>query len=250
MRINRLALLAGAALTVAGGLLTTVVYADGRGLIGQADTNHDGVVDQSEFQASRDKWFAELDTNHDGFITADELKAFGDKMHANWLQKHANANPNATQQGAANTANPAADQSRSDRMAQHILARVDTDHDGKISKAEFDTETAALFKRLDANGDGKIASDELPSRRWGQMGMRMFDRMDANGDGKVTKAEFTAAGDQMFQKLDLNGDGVITKDEMQAASHHGKGKGPDGLPPAPNGAPVLPNGAPDQAPTP
>jgi Ca2+-binding EF-hand superfamily protein len=226
MYIKRLALLS----CVAIGLATPALAQgpDGAGgLFKTADTNKDGVVDQGEFQASRDKWFADLDADKDGFITADELKAFGEKMHAEWQQKHADANG----------AQPAPDASRGDRMAQHILARVDTDKDGKISKAEFDTESTALFKRMDKNSDGKIAADEVPARHWGGKGP-MFGKMDTDQDGKVTKAEFTAAEDKMFQKLDANGDGVITKDEMDASHHH---HGQDGM---------TPPTAPDQAPTP
>jgi len=236
MNIKRLALLSCVALGVAAPAFAEGAGGPGGGLFKAADTNKDGVVDQSEFQASRDKWFAELDTNKDGFISTDELKAFGDKMHAEWQQKHADAD--GTQ--------AAPDASRSERMTQHILARVDTDKDGKISRAEFDTESTALFKRLDKNSDGKIAADEVPAHHWGGKGPQ-FGMMDTDKDGKVTKAEFTAAEDKMFQKLDTNGDGVITKDEMDAGRHH---HGQDGMmppPPAPDGAPAP---APDQAPTP
>jgi Ca2+-binding EF-hand superfamily protein len=235
MNLKRLALLSCVALGVAA-----PAFAEGAGgLFKTADTNHDGVVDQTEFQASRDKWFAELDANHDGFITADELKAFGEKMHAQWQQKHADAAQGAatggtTAQGQTGT-QPAPDASRGDRMAQHILARVDTDKDGKISKAEFDTESATLFKRLDKNGDGKIASDEVPARHWGGKGP-MFGQMDTDKDGKITKAEFTAAEDKMFQKLDTNGDGVITPDELAAMHHHRHQNG--AVPPAQDQAPT------------
>ena len=182
MHIKRLALLS----CVAIGLATPALAEGQGGLFKTADTNKDGVVDQTEFQASRDKWFADLDTNKDGFITTDELKAFGEKMHAQWQQKHADAG--STQNGAQ----AAPDASRGDRMAQHILARVDTDKDGKISKAEFDTESTALFKKLDKNSDGKIAADEVPARHWGGRGPQ-FGMMDTDKDGKVTKAEFEAA---------------------------------------------------------
>jgi len=242
MNLKRLALLSCVALGTSLGVAAPA-FADAGGgpgsLFKTADTNHDGVVDQAEFQASRDKWFAELDTNHDGFITADELKAFGDKMHAEWQQKHADAG--APQNGTQ----PAPDASRGERMAQHILARVDTDKDGKISKAEFDTESTALFKRLDKNSDGKIAADEVPAHHWGDHGPQ-FGMMDADHDGKITKAEFTAAEDKMFDRLDTNHDGVISQDEMAAAHHRHHGQ--DGTmppPPASDGAP-----APDQAPTP
>jgi Ca2+-binding EF-hand superfamily protein len=228
MNIKRLALLSCVAFGIAAPAFADAAGGPGGGFFKAADTNKDGVVDQTEFQASRDKWFVDLDTNKDGFITTDELKAFGDKMHAQWQQKHADA------QGTAGQDDANKDGDRGDKMAQHILARVDTDKDGKISKAEFDTESTALFKRLDKNSDGKIAADEVPARHWGKG--PQFGMMDTDKDGKVTKAEFTAAEDQMFQKLDANGDGVITPDEMQAMHHHRHdGQVPDG-----NAAPDTP----------
>ena len=199
MNIKRLALL-----TVAATSLATAAFAAGPGgFLKSADLNKDGAIEQSEFQTARDKWFADLDTNKDGFVSADELKAFGDKMHAEWAKKHADQ---------ADAKKP---EGKHGDFTQRILQRVDTDHDGKISKAEFDAEGAKLFAKLDENGDGKIAANEMPQRHWARFGGKMFDRMDADQDGKVTKSEFEAAGDKMFQRLDKNGDGNIEKSEMQ-----------------------------------
>lgn len=207
MNIKRLALL-----TFAATALATAAFADGAsgghsggpgGFLKSADLNKDGVIDQTEFQTTRDKWFTDLDANKDGFVTADELKAFGDKMHAEWAKKHGDH---------------AADkpEGKHGDFSQHILERVDTDKDGKISKAEFDAEGSKLFAKLDENGDGKIAQNELPQRHWARFGGEMFDRMDVDHDGKVTKAEFQAAGEKMFQRMDKNSDGIIEKDEMSA----------------------------------
>src|SRR3954468_23527351 len=121
MNIKRLALLTFAATTLA-----TAALADGSngghgGFLKSADLNKDGVIDQTEFQTTRDKWFADLDANKDGFVSADELKAFGDKMHAEWAKKHAdqaNNSPDATKP-----------EGKHGDMAQHILQRVDTDKD-------------------------------------------------------------------------------------------------------------------------
>jgi Ca2+-binding EF-hand superfamily protein len=220
MNIKRLALL-----TVAATTLATAAFADGPkgpgGFLKSADLNKDGVIDQTEFQQSRDKWFADLDTNKDGYVTADELKAFGDKMHAEWAKKHADQ--------ASNDKPADANKKRGD-FSQRILERVDSDKDGKISKAEFDAEGSKLFAKLDENGDGKIAANEMPQRHWARFGGKMFDRMDADKDGKVTKAEFEAAGDKMFQRMDKNGDGIIEKDEMQKPH----GDQPPADEPAPN----------------
>jgi Ca2+-binding EF-hand superfamily protein len=203
MNIKRLALL-----TVAATALATAAFADGGhggpgGFLKSADLNQDGVIDQAEFQQSRDKWFTDLDTSQDGFVSADELKAFGDKMHAEWAKKHADQ-----------ADKPDANKKHGD-FSQRILKRVDSDKDGKISKTEFDAAGSKMFSKLDQNSDGKIAENEMPQRHWARFGGKMFDRMDADSDGKVTKAEFQAAGEQMFQRMDKNGDGIIEKGEMQ-----------------------------------
>lgn len=216
MRINRLALLTLTALSLSGAAFSSAAFADaGQGPLKAADANGDGAIDQTEFQASRDKWFLTLDTDKDGFISADELKAAAEKMHAEWAQKHADSQgaSQGTQQNT--TQQSATGGNRTDRFAQGMLKRVDTDHDGKISKAEFDTESANVFKRMDKNSDGKLAGDEMHGHRRGQFGPHFFfASMDQNHDGQVTQAEFTAAGEAMFKKLDKNGDGVISKDEM------------------------------------
>src|SRR5262249_11168725 len=178
MRIKRLALLSFTAIS-----LSTAAMAEGPGFMKSADLNNDGTIDQSEFQASRDKWFQDLDANNDGFVTSDELKAYGDNMHAEWAKKHGDqATTQQAPQGQAQgqpQGQPGSDaQGKHGDFAEHILKRVDTDKDGKISKAEFDAEGATLFKRLDKNGDGKIAGDEMPVHRWAaSAGGHMFDQI-------------------------------------------------------------------------
>src|SRR5262249_18477196 len=155
-----------ALLTFAAATLSTAALADGPhgGFLKAADANKDGVIDQSEFQASRDKWFADLDTNKDGFVTADELKAFGDKMHAESAKKHGDQ-----AQANSNGADTDKDGKKRDFGAR-IMERVDTDKDGKISKAEFDAAGQKMFAKLDENKDGKIESNEMPQRHWAKFG--------------------------------------------------------------------------------
>src|SRR4051812_4534493 len=137
-------------------------------------------------------------------------------MHAEWAKKHGDH---------------AADkpEGKHGDFSQRILQRVDSDKDGKISKAEFDAEGSKLFAKLDENSDGKIGSSEMPQRHAAKFGAHMFDRIDADQDGKVTKAEFQAAGDKMFQRMDKNGDGTIEKSEMQPP-HGDQGSADDQAP--------------------
>ena len=56
--------------------------------------------------------------------------------------------------------------------AQSLIAKFDTDGDGKVSQSEFEkaigsgadqSKVDALFKKLDGNGDGSVSQDELQS---------------------------------------------------------------------------------------
>ncbi|MBU3077241.1 EF-hand domain-containing protein [Sphingomonas quercus] len=132
---------------------------------------------------------------------------------------------------AAPAAGLAQGQPAGDRM-KAMFDRVDTNHDGYISRDEADAAGAAMrqrmqerrtaqrdkaFARLDSNGDGAISRPEFDSAprvagqaRRGQPGRggaqggaggggmlsAMFDRMDADHDGRVSLAEAEAAAQQ------------------------------------------------------
>lgn len=106
---------------------------------------------------------------------------------------------------------------------QKMFARLDTDRDGFVSKAEMDA-----FHQQRADRMEKRAERFDPSK--------MFDRLDANHDGKITQAEAEAAHSQrlaarggqpaahaagaghMFDMADTNKDGVVTRAEFDAAA--------------------------------
>lgn len=81
--------------------------------------------------------------------------------------------------------------------ARERLMALDTDHDGKISKAEFAARPAMGHR-------GKMGGD------------RMFDRLDANHDGYLDTTEINAMLARRFARQDANHDGVLTADERHA----------------------------------
>lgn len=47
-------------------------------------------------------------------------------------------------------------------MGERMMRRIDTDENGQISKAEFDTAIEKMFTRFDKNEDGFISADDFP----------------------------------------------------------------------------------------
>lgn len=111
--------------------------------------------------------------------------------------------------------------------ADRMFEEMDANHDGVVSKQEFDAFHDKRFKELDANHDGKIAREEMDAahqKMTGQMReqfKKRFEEADANHDGALTKEEaqkmpFVA---QHFDDMDANHDGKVTPDEIEAAHH-------------------------------
>src|SRR5436190_13015932 len=112
-----------------------------------------------------------------------------------------------------------------------MFDRLDTNHDGNISRQEFMAgapmrETRVMIMRSGSSGAaGAAPMDRHPGMQMhmhhmggmgmgmGGFGMRLFDVADANHDGRVSLAEAQTAALAHFDKADLNHDGKITPDE-------------------------------------
>jgi Ca2+-binding EF-hand superfamily protein len=100
-----------------------------------ADANHDGQITRDEFITARAATFDKLDRNHDGVWTADDyaiVKRF---------------RPQAAEKLDA------------------LLADSDADHDGRVTREEFNAAPTRLFDRIDTNHDGVIDRAELAAFR-------------------------------------------------------------------------------------
>ena len=88
----------------------------------------------AKFQKRREKAIMAADTDGDGKISLLEWEAFQAKR------------------------NIKGDAAKS-------FARIDSNHDGFIDRAELDAFFAKRFARLDKNGDGILTADEMPSHK-------------------------------------------------------------------------------------
>ncbi|NML08619.1 hypothetical protein HHL08_00410 [Sphingobium sp. AR-3-1] len=110
----------------------------------------------------------------------------------------------------------------------------DADHDGQVSRAEFDAGRVARFKATDANGDGWVSEDEYVQEYSARLEQQLaasdrstekkveerqrqirqthvrFGVLDKDKDGKMAKAEYDLSGARAFAEQDNDKDGIVT----------------------------------------
>ena len=164
--------------------------------------------------------FARLDTNHDGFVTKEEVEAVHQKM-AGMSGMHGDLGKRFAE---GHFPMP-------DRAA--MFDKIDTNHDGSISRQEFmaahSQEERRVFVIREGGAPGAPGAPEAPGEPAMKMHMHgmgaggmgfgghLFEMADANHDGRVSLAEAQAAALAHFDRADLNHDGKITPEERQQA---------------------------------
>ncbi len=98
------------------------------------------------------------------------------------------------------------------------MMKMDTDKDGKISRAEATEKMAQRFDQMDTNKDGFITQDELQKLRDGKKNKdKKGMKMDKDQDGKISRSEASGKLATHFDAIDANKDGFLTKDELKDA---------------------------------
>ncbi|MBS0583217.1 MAG: EF-hand domain-containing protein [Proteobacteria bacterium] len=126
---------------------------------------------------------------------------------------------------AADTPAPAAAAPAHPSPFAHMLKKMDSDGDGRISSAEFQAAAAARFAMIDTQGSGKITAAQIAAAGRGR-DEKFAERevKKIGSDGTITKDQYLAAAQARFARLDKNGDGYITADEVPAGQWgHGHG---------------------------
>ncbi|HEY6544346.1 MAG TPA: hypothetical protein VIZ64_05590 [Dokdonella sp.] len=103
-------------------------------------------------------------------------------------------------------------------MQQQMFERLDADHDGAVSRAEYKAWVDGRFDKLDANGDGSVDADEIArspatAERVNRRAEGFVKRYDSAGTGKVTRSDFEAKEMARFERI---GDGAesVTKEQF------------------------------------
>jgi hypothetical protein len=96
----------------------------------------------------------------------------------------------------------------------------DTDGDGKLSLAEFQTVTQKRLMRADTDASGTISLQEWLARPAAAKATKdptkRFNRLDGNQDGQLDTAEIDQLAKRRFAALDKNADGAVTGEERLA----------------------------------
>jgi Ca2+-binding EF-hand superfamily protein len=99
---------------------------------------------------------------------------------------------------------------------------MDTNGDGKVSRAEHASAAKEMFAQCDANRDGVVTAAEMDAAtaakgekpgKDDKTSAEKIQVIDQNGDGQLTTAEHEAGTEKMFAQMDKNGDGSLSKAE-------------------------------------
>ena len=156
----------------------------------------------ADFKTHADEGFARIDANHDGVIDKSDREAMRDRMRNRRGPEagHGPDGPPPPPPGGMSPGDEHPDGPRPHRgMGQGMgrgmegmgvmmmLRGTDTDHDGKITRAEYDASIKMPFDAMDTDHDGQISKDERQAahaKMRAEMEARMRDHAGSEG-GKM-----------------------------------------------------------------
>lgn len=118
-------------------------------IIGEFDTNADGIIDSGEWQGGIERGFDELDQNGDSSLTGDEIDGLTGLIG---------------RQIGETTAKLVV------VIIRKVVMTLDIDKDNRVSRDEYGEKSRDMLGKIDADTDGNVTRaelDELPARLLG-----------------------------------------------------------------------------------
>jgi Ca2+-binding EF-hand superfamily protein len=102
------------------------------------------------------------------------------------------------------------------RGGAEMLAAMDANADGALSRAEAQAARATLFSRLDRDGNGALSQDEREAAQANRGAAQLINGADTNRDGVTTRVEAMARPYRAFDIFDRNRDDILDSGELDA----------------------------------
>jgi Ca2+-binding EF-hand superfamily protein len=97
--------------------------------------------------------------------------------------------------------------------ARDMFAKLDTNRDGYVTKAEAEAAHQAMAGKIHEKFAKRLAEHDMPKIDRGAM----FDKLDANKDGAISRAEFVSAKPQFHERRV-----IVMRDGDGPGEPHGK----------------------------
>jgi hypothetical protein len=107
------------------------------------------------------------------------------------------------------------------QMQQNLFNKIDTNHDGVISSAEYQAWVDARFAKLDPSGKGSVTAADIAASPATQAMVQkhaegFVKRYDTSGTGSVTKAEFETKEMARFNNVSGSAGTLTTPAQLAA----------------------------------
>jgi Ca2+-binding EF-hand superfamily protein len=168
----------------------------------ELDKNKDKKLSRDELPGPMSQAFDRLDTNHDGFIDEEEFNAMRNRFVGG-----GGGMGGGPRLGESLT--KLMDANADGKISRDEFAKVlslfdilDKDHNGELTSDEL-------------NGFFRAVNEAQTQATGGVEVNNLFEKYDKNKDGKITAEEI--GNEKIFKSLDLNKDGAVTREEADTA---------------------------------